>query len=106
MSLSVSPSVCLSVFVCPYVPLYVCLSVCLPVCLQSCESLRKFAVTEPDKEFALAKKAVVHKTAPEIVSTITGANVELAAGISEFIVDMTLEKLAECSAKLVRTFAR
>ena len=58
-------------------------------------------MTEMGGEYVDAKKAVVHKAAPEIVNHISAINLDIAASISELIVEQTLEKLDHCNSKLV-----
>ena len=48
-----------------------------------------------------AKKSVAHKSAPEIINHISGINLDVAADISELIVEQTLMKLEKCNARLV-----
>ena len=56
-------------------------------------------------EYVDAKKAVAHKAAPEIINHISGINLDIAADISELIVEQTLDKLEKCNAKLVSHMA-
>ncbi len=52
-------------------------------------------------DYVEAKKAVMRKSAPEIINHISSANIDTAASISELIVEQTLEQLDRCAAKLV-----
>lgn len=53
-------------------------------------------------DFMYAKKAVVRKAAPEIVSHVSAINLDVAAGISELIVEQTLTELERATLRLVR----
>ena len=52
-------------------------------------------------EFDVAKKTVVHKVVSEIINPISASNLDLAATISEYLVDKTLAKLEKINSKLV-----
>ncbi len=52
-------------------------------------------------DFTYAKKAVTKKCAPEVVSHVSGINLDVAANISELIVEQTLIKLDKANHKLV-----
>lgn len=58
-------------------------------------------VGEMSSEYMDAKKSVAHKSAPEIINHISGINLDVAADISELIVEQTLMKLEKCNARLV-----
>lgn len=53
-------------------------------------------------DFMYGKKAVTRKTAPEIVSHVSAINLDVAANISELLVDQTLAQLDKANLRLVR----
>lgn len=53
-------------------------------------------------DFTYGKKAVTRKAAPEIVSHVSAINLDVAANISELIVDQTLTMLDKANLRLVR----
>ena len=63
--------------------------------------LSKLVVTEMGSEFEEARKTVVHKVVPEIINPISASNLDLAATISELLVEKTLLKLERINSKLV-----
>ena len=81
--------------------------------------MREVGTRSTTDELEKAKKAVVLKTAPELIGHIrlfyrllflfypsfpySGLNLDTAALISELIVDRTLDELEACSVQLVRT---
>ena len=52
-------------------------------------------------EFDVARKTVIHKVVPEIINPISASNLDLAATISEHLVEKTLVKLEKINSKLV-----
>ena len=52
-------------------------------------------------DFTYAKKAVTKKSAPEVVSHVSAINLDVAANITELIVEQTLVKLDKANLKLV-----
>ena len=69
--------------------------------LLSEETLQQFVVMEMGEDFMEAKKAVGHKMAPEIISRVSAINLDVAANISELIVEHILDKLERCNRTLV-----
>ena len=69
--------------------------------LLSEETLQQFVVMEMGEDFLDAKKAVGHKMAPEIISHVSAINLDVAANISELIVEHILDKLERCNNRLV-----
>ena len=58
-------------------------------------------VQEMGSGYVEAKKAVVRKASPEIINHISAINLDVAASISELIVEQTLEQLDKCNSRLV-----
>ncbi len=52
-------------------------------------------------DFTYAKKLVTKKSAPEVVSHVSAINLDVAANITELIVEQTLVKLDKANLKLV-----
>jgi len=52
-------------------------------------------------DFTYAKKAVTKKAAPEVVSHVSAINIDVAANISELIVEQTLLRLDKANQRLV-----
>ena len=52
-------------------------------------------------DFTYAKKAVTRKAAPEVVSHVSAINLDVAANITELIVEQTLVKLDRANLSLV-----
>lgn len=69
--------------------------------LLSEETLQQFVVMEMGEDFLDAKKAVGHKMTPEIISHVSAINLDVAANISELIVEHILDKLERCNNRLV-----
>ena len=53
-------------------------------------------------EFDVARKTISHKVVSEIVNPISASNLDLAATISQHLVEKTLAKLEKINSKLVR----
>ena len=65
------------------------------------KTLRSFVVSKSDRDFVLIKKAVAGRTAPEIANHVSAINLDVAANISELVVEQTLMKLERANHKLV-----
>ena len=52
-------------------------------------------------DFTYAKKAVTRKAAPEVVSHVSAINLDVAANITELMVEQTLVKLDRANLSLV-----
>lgn len=63
--------------------------------------LQDLVVCEKGEEFAQAKKDVLRHALPEIVNHVSDSNVDVAANISELIVEHTLQSLEKINHKLV-----
>ncbi len=64
--------------------------------------IRAMVLSSPvSSDFTYAKKAVTKKTAPEVVSHVSAINLDVAANISELIVEQTLARLDKANLKLV-----
>ena len=66
------------------------------------EKLLNLSVTEKTREFSQAKRDVLRHALPEIVNHVSDSNVEVAANISELVVEHTLTTLEKINHKLVR----
>ncbi|CAI8056021.1 F-actin-uncapping protein LRRC16A [Geodia barretti] len=64
--------------------------------------LNTLIVSDMGSEFDVAKKTVVHKVVSEIINPISASNLDLAATISEYLVDKTLAKLEKINSKLIK----
>jgi hypothetical protein len=64
--------------------------------------LNTLVVSDMGSEFDVAKKTVVHKVVSEIINPISASNLDLAATISEYLVDKTLAKLEKINSKLIK----
>ena len=63
--------------------------------------LQALAVCDKGEEFAQAKKDVLRHALPEIVNHVSDSNVDVAANISELVVEHTLQSLEKINHKLV-----
>lgn len=63
--------------------------------------LQNLVVCEKGSDFAQAKKDVLRHALPEIVNHVSDSNVDVAANISELVVDHTLHSLEKVNHKLV-----
>lgn len=69
---------------------------------ETCQSLLDLMVKSKGAEFIQAKKDVLRHALPEIVNHVSDSNVEVAANISELIVEHTLHSLEKINHKMVR----
>ena len=63
--------------------------------------LHNLIVEQKGEEFAQAKKDVLRHALPEIVNHVSDSNVDVAANISELVVEHTLHSLERVNHKLV-----
>ena len=68
---------------------------------QAQETLRGLVMRQQDRDYHYVKKAVAKKTAPEIINHISAINLDIAANISELLVEHILAKLDQANMKLV-----
>lgn len=68
----------------------------------TCLSLQELVVQDKGAEFLQAKKDVLRHALPEIVNHVSDSNVEVAANISELVVEYTLHSLEKINHKMVR----
>lgn len=66
--------------------------------------LQNLVVCEKGDDFAQAKKDVLRHALPEIVNHVSDSNVDVAANISELIVEYTLQSLEKVNHKLVSSY--
>ena len=69
---------------------------------ETCQGLQELVVIGKGEEFTQAKKDVLRHALPEIVNHVSDSNVEVAANISELVVDHTLRSLEKMNHKMVR----
>ena len=65
------------------------------------EKLQGLVLQEKGPEFAQAKKDVLRHALPEIVNHVSDSNVDVAANISELVVEHTLNCLEKINHKMV-----
>lgn len=65
------------------------------------QSLQGLMVEEKGVEFTQAKKDVLRHALPEIINHVSDSNVEVAANISELVVEHTLHSLEQVNHKMV-----
>lgn len=63
--------------------------------------LQNFVVCDKGDDFVQARKDVLRHALPEIVNHVSDSNVDVAANISELVVEYTLESLERVNHKLV-----
>ena len=63
--------------------------------------LQNLVVCEKGDDFVQAKKDVLRHALPEIVNHVSDSNVDVAANISELVVEYTLQSLEKVNHKLV-----
>ena len=68
---------------------------------ESRQKLLGLVLQEKGPEFAQAKKDVLRHALPEIVNHVSDSNVDVAANISELVVEHTLNCLEKINHKLV-----
>ena len=71
----------------------------LPV--ETCEQLDDLVIHNKTREFSQSKRDVIRHALPEIVNHVSDTNVEVAACISELLVEFTLTRLDRINSKLV-----
>lgn len=67
------------------------------------KTLHGFVISKSGGDFVQVKKAVNKRTAPEIANHVSAINLDVAANISELVVEQTLLKLERVIHKLVCT---
>ena len=65
------------------------------------ERLQNLVVCEKTTEFTQAKRDVFRHALPEIINYVNDANVDVAASISELVVEHTLQSIEKINYKLV-----
>ena len=65
------------------------------------QKLQELVLEEKGEEFVQAKKDVLRHALPEIVNHVSDSNVDVAANISELVVEHTLGSLEKINYKLV-----
>jgi len=71
----------------------------LPV--ETCGQLDGLVMHDKTREFSQSKRDVIRHALPEIVNHVSDTNVEVAASISEQLVEYTLTRLDRINSKLV-----
>ncbi len=67
-----------------------------------CGRLDELVLHSKTREFSQAKRDLIRHSLPEVVNFVSDTNVEVAAEISEQLVDYTLARLDKINSKLVR----
>ena len=68
---------------------------------ETCDQLDDLVIHNKTREFSQSKRDVLRHALPEIVNHVSDTNVEVAAGISELLVDYTLSRLDRINSRLV-----
>lgn len=66
------------------------------------QRLQSLVVCDKGVEFVQAKKDVLRHALPEIVNHVSDSNVDVAANISELVVEHTLQSLEKINHQMVR----
>ena len=64
-------------------------------------TLAELSSAELSTDLTQAKHAVGKKTAPEVINHVSAVNLDMAASISELVVEQTLLRLERSTAQLV-----